>query len=621
LSHQKVLWLLLAGFVALTFALSVLNPIWEAPDEPAHFQYVQLLAQRHQLPTLNEDLPGLTAADRQELHQPPLFYLLAAPLVLPVNLNSNPSWLLNPYFTWPNHPLRNGIAVHMVAEQWPFHGQVLGVHLMRLTSVLLGAATVLVVYLIAVHIGLGSAFALLGASIAALTPAFFISSSAIDNDNAAILCSSVTLLSALVTLRQKRRQWLGFASFGACTGLALLSKNDALFLLPVGALLAAVVAIRDCLGLSSWYAVKRAALHVLVMSAVCGLVAGWYYRGPLWPSGALVAQSVQRAIETAPNYVSSAPPAHAQTASWRDMASFAQHLFKTYYGSFSWDMFYPPQPFYWLFSGLATLAGAGLILRLARAVRQGRWSALLLEDRCASVVLLTASLGASMFLVTARFLVAAHDHPGAAGGLDHARFILPALAGSCVLFALGFGGLPGWLGRAGAATLLAGGAGVAAFALWAVPRSFGPAVRLYDTAQQMAIQHPEALVTQNGLQLVGWSNANDPVLPGGTAHLQLFWQPETPVNWGNNIALQLDDGKGPPIAAADHDLLVVSDVTPQMWLPGEVIADDWSISVPATARPGQYRIDLSLYQGDSRPSGTLPYVQLSAPVVIGSGSP
>jgi hypothetical protein len=82
--------------VALLFA--VLTPAWQAPDEPAHFNYVRQLATGGGLPVLDpgdycqpciEDLlrqgfpPGaaLEALD-YEAHQPPLYYLLAVPVYL-----------------------------------------------------------------------------------------------------------------------------------------------------------------------------------------------------------------------------------------------------------------------------------------------------------------------------------------------------------------------------------------------------------------------------------------------------------------------------------------------------------------------------------------------------------
>ena len=71
---QAVLLLILATFVLLTSAFSAAVPIFEAPDEPAHVDYVRFLRTQHRLP-----LQGETG----EAHQPPLYYLPATLVSLP----------------------------------------------------------------------------------------------------------------------------------------------------------------------------------------------------------------------------------------------------------------------------------------------------------------------------------------------------------------------------------------------------------------------------------------------------------------------------------------------------------------------------------------------------------
>ena len=84
-----VLYALLAGLYA------VYTPAWQAPDEPAHYNYVRYLVEERRLPELRpgdypvEYLEEIKAARfpphmsvdpiRYESHQPPLYYLLATP--------------------------------------------------------------------------------------------------------------------------------------------------------------------------------------------------------------------------------------------------------------------------------------------------------------------------------------------------------------------------------------------------------------------------------------------------------------------------------------------------------------------------------------------------------------
>ncbi|MCX7851230.1 MAG: hypothetical protein N2383_00465, partial [Caldilineales bacterium] len=90
------LWLILAVYGLLAALYAVYTPLWQAPDEPAHFNNIRVLATTGRLPVLQpgdydeaylntlktrrfpSDLPitGL----RYEGHQPPLYYLLATPV-------------------------------------------------------------------------------------------------------------------------------------------------------------------------------------------------------------------------------------------------------------------------------------------------------------------------------------------------------------------------------------------------------------------------------------------------------------------------------------------------------------------------------------------------------------
>jgi len=91
-------WLLfiLTAFVISAFSYAVYTPDWQAPDEPAHYNYIANIANRRSLPVLligdyNQFLiqkmldsrfetPAPVSALRYESHQPPLYYLLATPI-------------------------------------------------------------------------------------------------------------------------------------------------------------------------------------------------------------------------------------------------------------------------------------------------------------------------------------------------------------------------------------------------------------------------------------------------------------------------------------------------------------------------------------------------------------
>src|ERR1044072_8069726 len=67
---------LAAAYLALAAAYGVAVPLWEAPDEPEHYQYVHYLRSNLALPAA--PLPSVQIGGNEESNQPPLYYALAA---------------------------------------------------------------------------------------------------------------------------------------------------------------------------------------------------------------------------------------------------------------------------------------------------------------------------------------------------------------------------------------------------------------------------------------------------------------------------------------------------------------------------------------------------------------
>ncbi len=93
---SSVLAAILLVYLVLGAAFAILTPAWQAPDEPAHYNYVRYVAETGNFPVLHmgdyphtylEEIktagfpPGMPIDTiRYEFHQPPLYYVLAAPI-------------------------------------------------------------------------------------------------------------------------------------------------------------------------------------------------------------------------------------------------------------------------------------------------------------------------------------------------------------------------------------------------------------------------------------------------------------------------------------------------------------------------------------------------------------
>ena len=217
---QPVRWLLPA-IVLIYLVLGVLyalyTPDWQAPDEPAHYNYIQYVAEQHRFPVLKPgDYPAVyleeikaahfppemsIAPIRYEFHQPPLYYLLAVP-------------------------------VYRL-----FYGALLP---LRLLSVGIGALLLLVVYWAVRALAPDRPLLALGATaFVAFLPMHLTFIAAANNDTLAELLLATILLLTIRYLRRSMPPPLAaedtrlLVLMGITTGLGLITKSSVYVALPL----------------------------------------------------------------------------------------------------------------------------------------------------------------------------------------------------------------------------------------------------------------------------------------------------------------------------------------------------------------------------------------------------
>ena len=291
-SPHRWLVALLAAYLVAGSLYAYFTPPWQLPDEPAHYNYVAHIAKTLTLPVLQmgdynqEKLQNLLDTKfvrklspgylRYESYQPPLYYLLATPIF------------------------------------WLSGGSLLA---LRLFGVVLGALTVLLLYLCLSLVFAGKTLIPLGAAaFSALLPMHMAMAAAVNNDGLAelLLMASMLLLlrwmrhrfydeSLAATQRSQSRQllWLGLL-----LGLGMATKIYAYLMLPLVLVVVVVViwlspriqqARTEAVTLSptraSWMEGMRAALWVLIPALILALpiwirnlylYGGWDLLGMAW---------------------------------------------------------------------------------------------------------------------------------------------------------------------------------------------------------------------------------------------------------------------------------------------------------------------------------------------------
>ncbi len=105
--------------------------------------------------------------------------------------------------------------------------------------------------------------------------------------------------------------------------------------------------------------------------------------------------------------------------------------------------------------------------------------------------------------------------------------------------------------------------------------------------------------------LAGYEVGAAPVRPGEELSLALYWRAEGTTATGYTVFVHLVGPDGEIVAQRDQPPAAGSRPTTG-WLPGEIIADDYSLTVPAGAPAGLYRLRLGIYDpatGERLPVG------------------
>ncbi|RME32847.1 MAG: phospholipid carrier-dependent glycosyltransferase, partial [Thermoflexia bacterium] len=317
------------------------------PDEPFHLNTIRYIAvHRALLPRRMPERRLWTGADMAQslryaedkvFYAPPLYYTLGALLTswadmrdLPDLLVPNPNWALGWAPSPGPDPQNKNFYIRLI---WGFEGDtVRALYLLRLLSLGFGVVTVLSTHALARRLWPDHPMLALGAAaIVALNPQFIALSAGVTNDTLLIALCTLFFAHLLPDIRGGAgRRW---AVLGGIAGLALLTKQSGLLLLPVGGLAALLQPF-------PWKRRLRDAGLFLTVALATGL--WWYVRGAVLYGDPL---------GFGPHFAGQIPlprfgPQEIRTA------------FQTYWAAFGWGLILVDPLVYW---GVAVLLGAGLI--------------------------------------------------------------------------------------------------------------------------------------------------------------------------------------------------------------------------------------------------------------------
>ena len=335
-------WLILVAYLLLALGYALVTPTWQTPDEPAHFNYVRHVWETRSLPVLQ---PGDYPADlldelkrlkwpadrsvdaiRYESHQPPLFYLLAAPV----------------------YGLAQALGLGL-------RGTVIAV---RLVSVVLGSCVLYGAWRVGrLSLPEAPAVGLTAVGLVAFLPMHLALTAAVNNDTLAelVLLLLLWLCLARVVSRVPQRRFIVLGAL--LVGAALLTKTT---------IYVAAVALPAAAEIIAWWRRNRfglaPALSVLALIYLGALLlSSWWFGRNTAVYGAGDAFGWQRHDSivvgqlTTHDYL-------AQVGAVRGLREGLSTVFQSFWGIFGWMGVPFPYEVYWALYALAALAVVGLVL-------------------------------------------------------------------------------------------------------------------------------------------------------------------------------------------------------------------------------------------------------------------
>jgi len=330
------------AFLVVGTLYAVYTPPWQSPDEPAHYNYVAQVAAEGCCPIIAsgdydfdylEELKANQFPDDADItpieyedHQPPLYYLLGAPV----------------------YSASNG---SLIAQ--------------RIWSVAFGAGAVAASYIAILILFPGRpTFALAGAVVVAFIPQNVAIMASVNNDSLAGLALTLVIIAVLryIGLPADDLTRPHVAVLGILVGLVFLTKLTVY--LPAVATVASGIYLRMRLEEKSFDWFIQQALWAGLTALLIGII--W------WARNIFIYGSPDLFGLNAHDAVVSGQPTTAQLIAEQGaglyFSSFFRTLFNSFWGQFGWMGVPMPARIYLLISIFLVIAGVGLVL----LITQGR---------------------------------------------------------------------------------------------------------------------------------------------------------------------------------------------------------------------------------------------------------
>jgi hypothetical protein len=593
---QRGLAAIIVLFLGLGAAYALTTPTLEAPDEVYHYEYIRALVNTGRPPVLEK------GGGRGFGHHAPLYYAYGALTSLWVGEDDLEVWSgrHNPFFGYRFGEVgrdNKNVYLHPDNDAFGRSDTWLGIRVVRLASVVLGAIVIWTVYQVGQEVLPGRPEIALGAAgLAAFIPEFLFISGAVNDDNGATLFGALALW-AMVRILRRGPSWRRCVGLGLTLGMGWLSKLTVVALLPAAGLALVVAwlvagptaadttATQVTAGRMamahdrSWRQLVRAGLITFGVAAL--LIFPW-----------LVRQTVLYGDPTGTSREMSEWGLREEPVTLADLGPDLYWLRTSFWGRLGYNQIPLSDWIYVLLDVVTALALAGLVRLVVIHLRSHApgW-------RTGVSALQFGVLAAAVLFTFGPMIVRRFLRPMPNFG----RYLFPVLPSVALLMVTG---LSAWVPRRYHAHLALGvtGAmlalGIAGLVCFLAPAYARPPIYSAVDAP-MPSNRLDRTYLEDGrplARLIGYELDQEAVKPGETARLTLYWEVLGETDENYVLFAQLFGRRSAKVGQRDT-YTGLGHYPTSFWQAGQVIVDEIPVPVGSgVVAPTRLRIDAGLYE-------------------------
>ncbi len=588
--NTRILLVLLALQIALGVSYAILTPLWQ-DHEPDYYNVARFIATERRFPT-PADYPEGDAEIRQAT-QPPLYFLIAAPVVALFDNQQPVPYGVQPVPLCPGvDPASAVVTLYPTNQAYddPFRGTLAAAYFLRFLNVLFGAAAVVFTYKAGQTLfPKRPVIALAGAAILALEPASLLFVPEISNDSLLLaVCAAQLWLSARV-LVERRVAWRTVLLLVVISAAAPLVKLPGWAALAVGFLVLAYRLIFHARGRRAlWLGVGL----IVGLTAVIAIFNDQQY-GNVFGRYSVLATLFSSLQQTA-----NIPP-----------VVIAAVIDQTHVGLIAPLMaLHPRAAFVSLYNLLLVVCLIGCLIGVGSAVISRAWG----QARAYGLLVIAIAVAVAVVMLRNALTADASNTTTYNQAMIFApiRYYVPALPALALLIAAGLGSILPRFSRGQLAALPALSFGLV---------SAGTVLLLLVSRPPDAVIDPQALASTPGFQSVSLRAADDaPEIVGyrlneqaaaGWIDLTLYLKLNAPTE--TNFVARTELSKGQNTSLCEFLPARGAYPTPR-WSPGQIVVTQASIPNCQANFPVDTRLTLS-WIGYSRQGDVL---ETTAPVTL-----